>query len=110
MYQMLGDRERQAFWLANWAVPVIARMRLRGLAFDRVAHAQTVATWQSDYAGERQAFLELTETEVPLKPAATRAWLEERLPSAALEEWKRSPTGLLSIGAAELTRMALELA
>jgi DNA polymerase-1 len=108
MYQLLGDRERQAFWLANRAVPVIARMRLRGLPFDPAVHARTIAGWQSDYARERQTFLELTGAEVPLKPAATRAWVEERLPDKALEEWKRSPTGLLSIGATELKRMALE--
>jgi DNA polymerase-1 len=108
MYQMLGDRERQAFNLANQAVPVIARMRLRGLPFDRATHEQTITSWQSGYARGRQAFLELTGAEVPLKPTATRAWLEERLPAEALEGWKRSPSGLLSTAAAELKRMALE--
>jgi DNA polymerase I len=108
MYQLLEERERQAFKLANRAVPAIVRMRLRGLPFDPAIHAQTVAQWQADYAREREAFLEATGTEVPLKPAATRAWLGDRLPEQALGDWKRSPTGLLSIGAAELKRMALE--
>ena len=32
MYRQLGERERQAFWLANAAVPVVARMQLAGTA------------------------------------------------------------------------------
>jgi DNA polymerase-1 len=108
MYRMLGAREREAFKLANEAVPVVARMRLRGLPFDRDVHRQTIAGWQNSYASERRRFLELTGTDVPLKPDATRAWIEDRLPEEALKAWKRTDTGVLSIEAAELKRKALD--
>ena len=108
MYQMLSAQERQAFWLANQAVPVIARMELRGLPFDRSIHAQTIAEWQAGYARERQEFRELTGTEVPLKAPAIRAWLEERLPAKALEGWKRTPSALLSTESAELRKAGLD--
>jgi hypothetical protein len=85
-------------------VPVIARMRLRGLPFDPAMHAQTVDKWQAAYAEGRQSFTELTGTDVPATPAQTRAWLEERLTTEVLKDWKRSKTGLLSRKASELTR------
>jgi DNA polymerase-1 len=107
MWRQLEERERQAFELANRAVPVVAKMKLRGLSFNPVTHARTIAGWQADYARERQAFQELTGSEVPLRAPATRAWLEERLPPEALAAWKRTPSGVLSTEAAELTRMAL---
>jgi DNA polymerase-1 len=108
MYQTIRGRERQVFWLANSAVPVIARMQLRGLPFDRAVHAQTIERWQTDYAREREAFRELTGAEVPLRAPATRAWLEARLPREAFVSWKRTDSGLLSTEAAELRKAGLD--
>jgi DNA polymerase family A/3'-5' exonuclease len=108
MWRQLGARERKAFELANRAVPAIARMRLRGLPFDPAAHAETMARWQAEYAEAREAFRELTGGEVPAKAPDTRAWLAARLPAEAIATWARTRTGLLSVEAAELTRMALE--
>ncbi len=106
MWRQLGGLERQAFTLANRAVPVIARTRLRGLPFD--PHIETIAGWQADYARGRQEFRELTGSEVPAGGAATRDWLATRLSAEALETWERTPTGLLATGADELKRMALD--
>jgi DNA polymerase-1 len=108
MYQQLGERERQAFWLANAAILPIARMQLRGLPFNRAAHEQWIADRQADYANARREFHELTRTEVPARAPATRAWLEVTLPAEALATWKRTPSGLLSTEAAELKKAGLD--
>jgi DNA polymerase I-like protein with 3'-5' exonuclease and polymerase domains len=108
MWAGLEARERQAFALANAAVPVISRMGLRGLPFNPKTHAETIVGWQTDYARERKTFRELTGFEVPANAPATRTWLEASLSPEALATWERTPTGLLSTEEAELTRAALE--
>jgi DNA polymerase I-like protein with 3'-5' exonuclease and polymerase domains len=108
MYQMLDDRERQAFWLANAAVPVISRMILRGLPCDAPTLARTTAARQADYARSRGRFHELTGIEVPGNVPATRAWLETTLTAEALKTWKRTDSGLLCTEAAQLLKASLD--
>jgi DNA polymerase I len=108
MYRQLGKRERQAFWLANAAVPVVARMQLGGMPFNRATHEQWIADRQTDYARARLEFYELTGTEAPARAPTTRAWLEAKLPAKALETWKRTPSGLLSTESAELKKAGLD--
>jgi DNA polymerase-1 len=104
MYRQLGERERQAFWLANAAVPVVARMQLRGLPFNRATHERWIADRQDDYARARAEFHRMTGTEVPARTPITQAWLETKLPADALEIWKRTPSGRLSTESAELKK------
>jgi hypothetical protein len=107
LYRRLGERERQAFWLANSAVPPIAKMQLRGLPFDRARHEQTIAIWQREYAEERERLRQQTGQEVPLRSPAIRAWLEQRLSPEAMEQWPRTEkSGVLKTGAEKIKRLA----
>jgi DNA polymerase I len=99
--QWLSEREMQAFRLANAAIPVIARMTMRGLPFDRAIHAETIRTWELEYAGQREQFRQQTGLEVPVGAPAIRAWLAARLPQEALETWPKTPSGLLLASSAE---------
>jgi hypothetical protein len=108
MYGMLDERERPAFKVANRAVPVIVRMRLRGLPFDVDAHRQVLERWHLAFAAQREEFREITGTVAPARDNDVRAWLTARLPADALADWERTATGLPSIEAAEVKKRALD--
>jgi DNA polymerase I len=108
MRRQLSDREMVAFRLANAAVPVIARMSMRGLPFDLEAHRATIRAWETDYAEHRGRFREQTGLEVPVGAPAIRAWLTARLSPEALEAWPRTDSGQLKTGAEEVKRLALD--
>jgi DNA polymerase I len=105
LWSRLGEPERQAFRLANAAIPVIAKMSLRGLPFCRETHTETIATWQREYAAERERFQEQTGQDVPVGAPAIRAWLQDRLSEEAREAWPKTATGLLKTGAEEIKRL-----
>jgi DNA polymerase-1 len=106
MRQQLSERELPAFRLANAAIPVIARMAMRGLPFDPTVHASTIRAWELEYAEQRELFRQQTGHEVPVGAAAIRAWLSSRLSPEAQGAWPRTDTGLLKTSADEIKRLA----
>jgi hypothetical protein len=97
-----GEGEPQA----NAAIPVIARMPMRGLPFDPITHAATVRTWELEYAEQRELFRRQTGHEVPVGAPAIRAWLSTCLSLEAQDAWPRTDTGLLKTSADEIKRLA----
>jgi DNA polymerase-1 len=107
MRKRLGEREMGAVRLANAAIPVIAKMALRGLPSDRTTHADRIARWEREYADQRRQFRERTGLEVPIGAPAIRGWLEDSLSPAALANWPRTDgSGVLKTGADEIRRLA----
>jgi DNA polymerase I len=109
MYAALEERSRPAFALANRAVPVIVRMRLRGLPFDPATHRGVLDGWQREFAARREEFEQITGGPAPMSSNAVRAWLTERLSDEARQRWPRTERGdLLRTEPAEIKKMALD--
>jgi DNA polymerase-1 len=109
MHARLGERERAAFAVANRAVPAIARMRIKGMPFDRVVHAAWVDEQQQAFATQREEFERITGSSAPTSAPAVRAWLEARLPDEAKRDWPRTEKSrLLSIKDADIRMMEFD--
>ncbi len=78
--RQMDERLRRCFRLQNAAVPVVARMRLAGVPFDREAHLATIERWERELAEKRAAFVELTGEEPPARHKVG-AWIEAHLPA-----------------------------
>jgi DNA polymerase-1 len=96
MEEDAGQLALRAFEIQNAAVPVAARMRLRGVPFDSDVHRETVRGWAAGHAAARARFADLTGEDVPPRGAGRARWLEERLPEEAVAKWPRTATGQLS--------------
>jgi DNA polymerase I len=95
MYAMLDEQGRRCFRLQNRAVPVIAKMKLAGLPFDREVHLETIARWESELADKRARFLELTG-EAPPARHKVGVWIEANLPADEIAWMPRTKTGTIS--------------
>jgi DNA polymerase I-like protein with 3'-5' exonuclease and polymerase domains len=72
-------------------------------------HAEWSDDQQKLFVENCAEFERITDGPAPLTDPAVRAWLTERLPEEIKRNWKRSErTGLLSIEAAEIKKMALD--
>jgi hypothetical protein len=72
MYASLDVQLRRCFRLQNRAVPVVAKMRLAGVPFDRATHLETIARWETELAEERERFIALTGEEPPARQRSGR--------------------------------------
>jgi DNA polymerase I len=87
-----------AYELQRKAVPAVADMESRGIAFDRDEHRRQTDLWAQQLAEAREAYVAATKQPPPSKPAEIRAWLGDVLPADELARWPRTETeGLLSI-------------
>jgi DNA polymerase I len=91
-------KRRDAYELQRRAVPAVADMELRGIAFDRDEHRRQTELWAHQLAEAREQYVAATGKPPPGKPAEIRAWLGEVLTADELARWPRTKTdGLLSI-------------
>jgi DNA polymerase I len=105
LWPMLGARERRAFELQNAVIPVVAGLRVRGVAFDVDVHQARVQAWEVEHAEERERFREITGEEPPARDKVG-AWLEARLPASELEWMPRTERGVVSARADLLKHLA----
>jgi DNA polymerase-1 len=94
MRDMMDERLRRCFRLQNAAVPVVAKMRLEGIPFDRI-HEATIDRWEHELAEKRAAFVELTGEEPPARHKVG-AWIEAHLPADEIAWMPRTTAGGLS--------------
>jgi DNA polymerase-1 len=109
MHAILSERERTAFEVANRAIHPIVRMALKGLPINVDVHRHHIDEWHVEFADQREEFRQITGSDAPLRDPDVSAWLTGRLPAEALAGWERTKkTGLISIEAAEIKKMALD--
>jgi DNA polymerase I-like protein with 3'-5' exonuclease and polymerase domains len=109
--QMAGELKAKARWepyeLQRRVIPAVADMELRGMGFDRKAHAQQVRQWSLRLAKAGHAYKKLTKEAPPSGLNAKQDWLQKILAehpehSAA---WPLTPTERLSTRAGHLKRL-----
>jgi DNA polymerase-1 len=104
--KLAETNRQQVYELQRDAISAVAAMQLRGLGYDRQAHAEQIAAWQSEHAAAQAEYRALTDSAPPSTPNDVRRWLEQNLPAARLAAWPRSDTaGLLSIEGKHLKRL-----
>ncbi len=81
-------------------------MELRGIALDLDAHAALCDQWAIDLAEARRAWLAVTGSPPPSKPADAARYLEQALSEEELSRWPRTSTGGLSTAADQLEKVA----
>jgi DNA polymerase I len=89
-------------------LPAAAAMALRGVAFDLDAHAALCDRWGVNLAEARRAWVEVTGSPPPSKPADAARYLEQEqaLPEEELSRWPRTSTGGLSTATDQLEKVA----
>jgi DNA polymerase I-like protein with 3'-5' exonuclease and polymerase domains len=105
MYTAMNEGLRRVFRLQNRVVPVVAKMRIAGVPFDRETHLATIERWEREFAEKRAAFSELTGEEPPARHRVG-AWIEAHLPAAETAWMPRTTAGGLSARADQLKHLA----
>src|SRR5512144_2251673 len=95
-----------AYRLQRDCLPAAAAMELRGVALDLDAHAALCDRWGVDLAEARRAWVAVTGSPPPSKPADAARYLEQALPEEDLLRWVRTSTGGLSTAADQLEKVA----
>jgi DNA polymerase I-like protein with 3'-5' exonuclease and polymerase domains len=96
----------RAYRLQRDCLPAAAAMELRGVALDLDAHAALCDRWGIDLAEARRAWVAVTGSPPPSKPADAARYLEQALPEEVLSRWPRTSTGGLSTAADQLEKVA----
>jgi hypothetical protein len=105
MREMMDERLQRCFRLQNAAVPVVAKMRLAGVPFDRAVHLATIERWERELAEKRAEFKAITGENVPARHLVGR-WIEAHLPAAEIAWMPRTTTGALSARGSLLKHLA----
>jgi DNA polymerase I len=105
MYAMMDEQLRRCFRLQNRVVPVIAKLRVAGVPFDRNVHLETIRKWELELAEERARFIEITGEEPPARHKVG-GWIEARLPAEELAWMPRTKSGTLSARSDQLKYLA----
>jgi DNA polymerase I-like protein with 3'-5' exonuclease and polymerase domains len=105
--ELVDEQRWNVYELQRRAIPAVADMELRGLGFDRDAHAEQVRAWAVGLAEARHTYHELTGEAPPATQADKQAWLTRVLAEHQehFTQWPRTPTGLLSTRSGQLKRL-----
>ena len=96
-----------AYELQRRVIPAVADMELRGLGFDREAHARQARKWALGLAEARHTYHDLTGEAPPASQQDKQTWLRRVLAEHPehFPVWPRTPRGLLSTRAGQLKRL-----
>jgi DNA polymerase-1 len=100
-----ADGLDSAYELQRRAIVPVADMERRGLKLDAAEHSRQVDTWSRELAAARQFFMDITGSPPPQTDDETRTWLSGVLPADELADWKRTPSGKLSVDADHLSQL-----
>ncbi len=103
--ELRASPARKVYRLMRDAVPVVARMELAGMPFDRAAHGLLVQSWERALGrAEDELRLVLGASVDPSSSSQLAAWLEHTLDAETLAAWPRTATGRLRTAASALAR------
>jgi DNA polymerase I-like protein with 3'-5' exonuclease and polymerase domains len=105
--ELADKNRREAYELQRRAIPAVADMELRGLGFDREAHAEQIEQWSLGLARARHSYTKLTGEPPPSSQVDKQAWLSRVLAEhpAHFPSWPITDSGLLSTRAGHLKRL-----